>query len=317
MTLSSSTNRISVISQPDKAGLAAQPSHAERRTVTTIPPASSAPAPARVARRPDITGAVRAVLLMVVSLAVMFAAYLLFVQSSAGQRLDQMVVTRTGQGPLIRETVSSVLQLVTVGLIVLVLCVCVVIAGLRQRWELAAGAFVIVAGANVSTQGLKRVLLDRPDFGYGTENSLPSGHVTVVMSLVLALLLVLPSAARWVMELGGSVAVAVIGVGVVVTTWHYPSDVISALAVALAWGFLVLAAISLLGVDRPIRRQAVTTLALALGLLLSAGIFIAFGVRPGGSLKDFAILAVTMAGLATAGALSVGVFTRMLDARVA
>jgi hypothetical protein len=58
-------------------------------------------------------------------------------------------------------------------------------------------------------------------------------------------------------------------------------------------------------------------LALALGLLLSAGVFIAFGVRPGGSLQDFAVLAVTMAGLATAGALSVGVFARMLDARVA
>lgn len=285
--------------------------------VTTIPPpATRTTASGRSERRPDIAAAVRAVALMTMSLAVMFTAYLLFVQTSRGQLLDQVVVRRVGQGELTRETLSSVLQLVTVGLIMLVLSLCAAIAALRRRWELAVGAFVIVAGANVSTQGLKRVLLSRPDLGYGVENSFPSGHVTVVISLVLALLLVLPSSARWLMELAGSVAVSVIGVGVVVTTWHYPSDVIGALAVTLAWGLLVLGAISLLGTDPPVRRPAVTTMALALGLLLSAGIFIAFGVRPGESLKDFVVLAFTMAALATAGALSVGVFTRMLDARV-
>jgi len=190
-----------------------------------------------------------------------------------------------------------------------------VIAAIRQRWLLAAGALVVVAGANITTQLLKKVVLSRPDFGYGVTNSFPSGHTTVVTSLVLAVLLVAPRSARWLVELAGSVCVAVIGVGTVVNSWHYPSDVIGGLLVALVWGLAVLAAISAVEPVDPRRTPRSHPLALLVGLVIAAFIFVSFGVRPGGSTRDLIVIATTMSGLAVAGALTVGIFARMLDAR--
>lgn len=258
-----------------------------------------------------------AVFVVVASVVVVALTYALFVRTLEGQRLEQIASHRIGQGPLTRDAVENVLHKVSVTLIVLTLGACAVVAGLRRRWVLAAGACGLVAGANLTTQALKQLVLTRPDFGYGTLNSFPSGHITVVASLVLAALLVVPRSIRWLVELAGSVGVAVIGAGAVVTSWHYPSDIIGGLAVTLAWGVLVLLAVSRVGDresrDRPHSHPA----ALILGLVVAAAIFVAFGVRPDESMVDLVILATTMSGLAVAGALTVGVFAKMLDANVA
>jgi membrane-associated phospholipid phosphatase len=255
--------------------------------------------------------------MIVLALAVFVATYLVFVRTGTGQRLDQVAINHVGQGPATREMVNSVLQVITRGLIVLVSGACVVIAAIRRRWVLAAGALVVVGGANLTTEVLKKLVLSRPDFGHGVTNSFPSGHTTVVTSLVLAVLLVSPRSSRWLVELAGSVSVAVIGVGTVVSTWHYPSDVIGGLLVPLIWGLAVLATISVVEPSRARRTPRSHPLALLVGLVIAAFIFVSFGVRPGGSTRDLVVIATVMSGLAVAGALAVGVFARMLDARSA
>jgi hypothetical protein len=107
----------------------------------------------------------------------------------------------------------------------------------------------------------------------------------------------------------------VIGVGTVVNTWHYPSDVIGGLLVPLVWGVAVLATISVVEPSDPRRTPRSHPLALLVGLVIAAFIFVSFGVRPGGSTRDLVVIATTMSGLAVAGALAVGLFARMLDAR--
>jgi membrane-associated phospholipid phosphatase len=266
-------------------------------------------------RRPDPAGAARAVGVIAMSVLAFLAMYLVFVRTGTGQRLDQVAINHVGQGPATRAAVAGVLDWITRGLIVLVSGACVVIAGVRRRWVLAAGALVEVAGANVTTEALKKLILDRPDFGYGASNTFPSGHTTVITSLVLAVLLVTPRSSRWLVELGGSVAVALIGVGTVVTTWHYPSDVVGGLLVPLVWGLVVLVAISVVEPYEQTRSPKSHPLALLVGLVIAAFIFVSFGVRPGGSLKDLVVVSTTMSGLAVAGALAVGLFARMLDAR--
>jgi membrane-associated phospholipid phosphatase len=253
--------------------------------------------------------------MIALAVAAFLATYLVFVRTGTGQHLDQVAVDHVGQGTQTRAAVANMLALMTSGLIILVSCACVIIAAIRNRWLLAAGALVEVAGANITTELLKKVVLSRPDFGHGVKNSFPSGHTTVVMSLALAVLLVSPRASRWLVELAGSVCVAVIGVGTVVTTWHYPSDVIGGLLVPLVWGLAVLAMISVVEPSDPRRTPESHPLALLVGLVIAAIIFVSFGVRPGGSTRDFVVIATTMSGLAVAGALAVGTFARMLDAR--
>jgi membrane-associated phospholipid phosphatase len=265
--------------------------------------------------RPHTAGVARAVVMIALAVAAFLASYLVFVRTGTGQRLDQVAIDHVGQAWRTRAAVANVLDWITSGLIVLVSGACVVIAAIRRRWLLAAGALVVVAGANITTQLLKKVVLSRPDFGYGMTNSFPSGHTTVVASLVLAVLLVAPRSSRWLVELAGSVCVAVIGVGTVVNSWHYPSDVIGGLLVALVWGLAVLAAISAVEPADPRRTPRSHPLALLVGLVIAAFIFVSFGVRPGGSTRDLIVIATTMSGLAVAGALTVGIFARMLDAR--
>ena len=83
-------------------------------------------------------------------------------------------------------------------------------------------------------------------------NTYPSGHTTVVTSLALSSLLVLPSRWRpWLSIAGGSIS-AMFATGVVFTGWHRPSDALG----ALAWSGLCMSVaaafvIRLQGCQRP------------------------------------------------------------------
>ncbi len=268
-------------------------------------------------QRPEnLDGVHRAVAVAVVSVVTLALTYVIFVRTTAGQHFDQAATQHLAASLETRDTVANLLQEVTVVSVLAVLGICVAIAALRRRGVLAVGAVVLVAGANVTTQALKHVVLSRPNLGYETVNSLPSGHLTVTASLALAALLVVPRTVRGITAMLGAVSIAVIGVGTVVTTWHRPSDVIGALAVTLAWGAAVLAALSWRGYHSTGVRPRSHTLALLVGLAVAAGFFVALGVRPDGYRYDLFVHLIVMCGLSLCGALVVGLYARMIDSRV-
>jgi membrane-associated phospholipid phosphatase len=283
--------------------------------LTSAAPGRGEPQPADVR---DWAAARRALLVAGVGAVGLMATYLVFVRSGAGQRIDQTGLNHLADGIASRQAVASWLRGVTVGAVVLVLLGCLVVALARRRIGLGLVAVGIVAGANATTQVLKHAVFDRPHLGRGWTNSLPSGHATVVMSLALAALLVAPRAWRGLVSVGAAVAVAVAGVGTVVAGWHRPSDVVAAFAVCLTWGALGLAAVSLRPgfAARPATPRA-HPFALLTGLALAAAAFLEVGVRPDNTSRDLVIHAVIMCGIAIAGALVVGVFARMADARAA
>lgn len=270
----------------------------------------------QTSHRPEnLDGVLRAVAVAVVSVVTLALTYVIFVRTTAGQHLDQAATQHVAASLATRDTVSNLLKEVTVVSVLATLGICVAIAALRRRGVLAVGAVVLVAGANVTTQALKHVVLTRPNLGYETVNSLPSGHLTVAASLALAALLVVPRTGRGITAMMGAVSIAFIGVGTVVTTWHRPSDVIGALAVTLAWGAAVLAALSWRGYHARLRPRS-HTLALLVGLAVAAGFFVALGVRPDGYRFDLLVHLIVMCGLSLCGALVVGLYARMIDSRV-
>jgi membrane-associated phospholipid phosphatase len=127
------------------------------------------------------------------------------------------------------------------------LAVACAIALLRGRPRDALAATLVVAGANITTQGLKAVLAHpRAQTLLGGSGSaavgFPSGHTTAACSIGIAFALVVPrNLAPIVLALGAAFGLAV-GLSVVVIAWHYPSDVIGGILVAAGWGFAVLAA---------------------------------------------------------------------------
>jgi membrane-associated phospholipid phosphatase len=261
-------------------------------------------------------GAARALAVTSVAAVLVAVMYVMFVRTAAGQRFEVLLGAASKQVGPTRRGVSHVVSDGTVGWIVVSVLACLGIAIVRHRWKAAAAAVAVVASANLTTQVLKHVVLTRPDHGYGTDNSFPSGHTTVTASLVFAALLVVPVSARWVVQLVGSVGVGVFGAGTVIAGWHYPTDVLAGFAVTLGCGSFVLALVSLTSVEPPTRRPRSHPVALIVGFAVAAGFFLALGVHSHRSLTDLGVQTLTMIGLAMVGVLAIAVFARLVAARV-
>ncbi len=237
--------------------------------------------------------------------------YLVFVRTRDGQRLDQAALARVNGGDGLSEPIATALSDLTIGVAVVVLIGCVVLALVRGRVGDAVAAVVLVAGANITTQVAKEWLLDRPSVGFGDLNSLPSGHSTLACSLLLAVLLVAPRVSRGVVVLVASAATCVVGLSTVVAGWHRPSDVVAAFAVCLAWAGLVSAGLLLwAGVSPGARRGHLA--AAGVGAFGSVVLAVVYGVRPEADWHDLIVNAGTVLGIAAAAALTVAAAARVL-----
>lgn len=211
----------------------------------------------------------------VVSVLVLWGVVQVALGTATGQRWDDAALDTVYAGRDTRLALLSVLGRVSIGLVLTVMVGCMAMALVRGRGQWAVAAVVVIAGANVTTQLLKRVLLDRPDLGLGTLNSLPSGHTTVVASATAAALLVVPPALRAPLALLGAAATTLTGASTIVAGWHRPSDVVAALAVSLLWAA---------GVSAVVSRRRVRVRGAALGSVVGAAgglaVLVALGVRP-------------------------------------
>lgn len=215
------------------------------------------------------------------------ACWRLIVGTTRGQAWEESAYAGAlyGRNTLWRLA-EPVLDVVSVGFVVVVLGAAMLIALVRRRWGLALQVAVLVGGANITTQILKHQLLERPEVGVATENAgntFPSGHTTVGASVSIALLLVVPRRLRPLVALLGAAYTAFTGVSTLVGQWHRPSDVLAALLVVLAWAGLVLALTPRSGLDRDSSHgtigTTVATTLLVLAFALSAAL--AYGVLSG------------------------------------
>ncbi|MGA8851684.1 MAG: phosphatase PAP2 family protein [Aeromicrobium sp.] len=203
------------------------------------------------------------------------ATYQYAVQTGSGQRFDAAAVNTVYAGPDARLAVLSVLGYVSIGAVVIAMIVSISLALARGHVRWAMGSVVVIVGANVSTQVLKHLLLDRPDFGLLTLNSLPSGHTTVVASATAATLLAAPPALRPVVVLGGAMATTLTATSTIVAGWHRPSDIVAALAVCLFW-----AAVASAGASRRVVWTRTTVPAAVIGAAAGVIALGVLGVRP-------------------------------------
>jgi membrane-associated phospholipid phosphatase len=199
----------------------------------------------------------------------------------------------------------------------------VVIALIRRQPRLAVGAAVILAGANVTTQVLKRITAESRAFdvaswsgGMGQE-LWPSGHTTAVMTLVLCLVLVSsrrlrPTAAA----LGALFAVAVV-YSILLLGWHLPSDVLGGFLVATGWTFATVAVLRSMELrwpsagraERPLRLAAVLTPPVAVSVLVVVAVLSVALMRPGRTLAHAIEHSAFMLGAPLIGAAALALAT--------
>jgi len=213
----------------------------------------------------------------VVSAVGVWLTWRVFVDTAAGQRVDQAVFAGAhfGRNRLWRVA-YPVLDLVSVPYIAGVLGAAVLIAVMRRRWGMAVQVALLVGGANLTTRVLKTVVLSRPDLGATPlfSNALPSGHTTAAASVSAALVFVVPARARPWAAAFGALYTAATGVSTLVGGWHRPSDAVAGVLVVLAWSGLAcaLAASSRGAGGSSPRRRRLPALGSGGGLLVLAGI---------------------------------------------
>lgn len=181
----------------------------------------------------------RLVVLVIVCVLLLVALYVVAVRTEWGQRLDNAALDgRTTHERVLRAT-DRLLDTISISSLAVVGTVIALIALARRRPHLAVMALVVIGGANLTTQVLKRDLLIRPELlGHPDPlggASFPSGHATVAMSVVVALVLVVPVRMRGPTAALGFVYAALVGMGVVTAGWHRPSDVMAGYLVAVGW----------------------------------------------------------------------------------
>lgn len=195
--------------------------------------------------------------------AVLALAYWLGVGTVAGQRAEDRIVADARAVQAVTGIRPEVLPLplaVTMALAVLTL----VVVGLVRRRSAATVVAVALLVGGAGAGALLKAVLPRPRLdlsSWATANSFPGGHVVLVMSIVLALLLVTPSALRWLVAGVGAVAASLVASATLIAAWHRPSDVVGAVALCVVL-FVVATTIALrrgwlvAGTARPIGAAA-------------------------------------------------------------
>jgi len=167
--------------------------------------------------------------------------YLLAVRTSFGQHLDNDALLGRSLNPRVQQATRRLLHSIDVTSLAVIGGAIVLIALARARIWLAAAATILIGGAVLTTETLKR-LLPRPLLSHPARlpvPSYPSGHTTVAAALALALVLVVAPRWRGTAALVGTAYAAAVGVGTVTAAWHRPSDAIGAFLVAMFWAAAV------------------------------------------------------------------------------
>lgn len=162
--------------------------------------------------------------------------YWLAVNTMQGQIIDSaMLYVELGANG--REIFASLLLNKSTEFFVIVGILLIVIIGVGKRKYVDIG-FIIgaILVSNVATQILKHYVLVRPDYSilYTIKNSFPSGHVTLITSVMFGLVLILPTIYRGKFSVIASMFIWVFGQAVCLAKWHRVSDVVGAILLTTA-----------------------------------------------------------------------------------
>lgn len=239
-------------------------------------------------------------------------------RTSAGLRLDETVLDAVSSTAFIDEVVHVDLRSLShwlIALLLLALGLLALTAMVRLRFDLVLGAVIVVAGANPTTHFLQHDLFTRP--GLSPEvNGLPSQHMTVALSVALAVLIVAPRAWRSVVAIGVSAAATLVGVSLVLGRWHRPSDVVAAVFVCVVWAAVGLLVAGLVRRRSPTlspAHSAVTFVGALIGAWTLSVFLVLWGARPPPGLPDLALAVISIGSIGLATALSVSVVARVAD----
>lgn len=175
------------------------------------------------------------------------ALYAFATGTRAGRGLDDAILNNALEGSLLDLSALVVVHIVNPVTALAAVVGILWLAAVRRGRATAVALGVTLVAANASAALLKMLLRESDPVAGETGRDLgagfyPSGHVTAVMSVVLAMLVLVrlgPARAR--AALAGGLAAGAVGVANVVAQTHHASDVVGGFLLATAWMALMYA----------------------------------------------------------------------------
>ena len=177
------------------------------------------------------------------SLLAFVGVYVFAVRTYLGQYLEDSALLGAEQvdKPEVLESLDT-LHTISVFSLVLVILAVGVVGLLRRSPRVAFASASVIVASILTTEALKKIILQRPDlvniYPDATHNSFPSGHTTIGMVIVIALLLAVSYAWRGPVMLLTLFWGVSIGAATITASWHRLSDTIGADLVVLFFGSL-------------------------------------------------------------------------------
>ena len=198
----------------------------------------------------------KAAAMAVMSGVLLVAVYLIAVRTQVGQRFENAVWLGAGQ-TAIQRPAQAVGALNLIGTWSVIAAVAVVfVIGLMRRQVTLAIAGVALIGLSIGSTEVLKSALPRPNLVPGWQNSFgnsfPSGHTTVAMAVMFALVLVVPYRLRGLTAFCAAALATEIGALTIVARWHRPSDTLGADLVVLGCASVIVFVLAAIGRVRPI-----------------------------------------------------------------
>lgn len=192
--------------------------------------------------RPEVR---RLLLVAAAAFTIFVVVWVLAVGTELGQKADDAALTGGRSAPdTAQSAADELLRFVSVGSLVAATAVLSALAWLRRRPGLLLVPAAVVGLSLIATELFKLVIFERPDLIVDSnhpENSYPSGHTTVAISIGLAAIIVAPERLRGAVGVAAALLAGAGGVFVVTADWHRPSDPIGSFTLTLAVAALVVA----------------------------------------------------------------------------
>lgn len=159
--------------------------------------------------------------------------YAVAVLTPVGQRVEDAALGGVRESDLFSS--DTALNVISVPVILLLVVVIAAVALARRRLAVGLGAGVVVL-ASAATSTLVKRIAERPEIAESTTpNSFPSGHATIALAALFAVLMVTPRRFRPLVVVVGAAYAVFVANQTVVYGWHRVSDIIGACAIALFW----------------------------------------------------------------------------------
>lgn len=184
-------------------------------------------------RGPSVSRRLRWGLLAALGFVIVPLVYAAAVLTPVGQRVEDAALGGVRESDLFGS--DTALNVISVPVILLLVIVIAAVAFARRRLAVGLGAGVVVLAAAATSTLVKRIA-ERPEIAQSTTpNSFPSGHATIALAALFAVLMVTPRRFRPIVTLIGAAYAVFVANQTVVYGWHRVSDIVGACAIALFW----------------------------------------------------------------------------------